>query len=96
MGGRLENRARILIDVVKSLKKACGDRFATAVKLNSADFQRGGFDIDDAEQVVKMLGRSADDRTLAREAYFLEFSSKIAKHVSLPIMTTGGICRYGL
>jgi 2,4-dienoyl-CoA reductase-like NADH-dependent reductase (Old Yellow Enzyme family) len=114
-GGSLENRARLLIDVIKSVKEACGDSFAIAVKLNSADFQRGGFDIEDAEQVVIMLGelnidlvelsggsyeapamqgRSADGRTLAREAYFLEFASKIAKHVSLPIMTTGGVSRY--
>jgi 2,4-dienoyl-CoA reductase-like NADH-dependent reductase (Old Yellow Enzyme family) len=114
-GGCLENRARLLIDIVKSVKTACGEGFAIGVKLNSADFQRGGFDIEDAEQVVKMLGelnidlvelsggsyeapamqgRTADNRTLAREAYFLEFASKIAKYVSLPIMTTGGVSRY--
>ncbi|MFT7412693.1 MAG: 2,4-dienoyl-CoA reductase-like NADH-dependent reductase (Old Yellow Enzyme family) [Paraglaciecola sp.] len=114
-GGCLENRARLLIDIVKSVKALCGEGFAIAVKLNSADFQRGGFDIEDAEQVVKMLdelkidlvelsggsyeapamqGRTADNRTLAREAYFLEFASKIAKNVSLPIMTTGGVRRY--
>ncbi len=114
-GGCLENRARLLIDIVKSVKALCGEEFAIAVKLNSADFQRGGFDIEDAEQVVKMLdelkidlvelsggsyeapamqGRTADNRTLAREAYFLEFASKIAENVSLPIMTTGGVRRY--
>jgi 2,4-dienoyl-CoA reductase-like NADH-dependent reductase (Old Yellow Enzyme family) len=114
-GGSLKNRARLLIEVVKSVKAVCSDDFAIAVKLNSADFQRGGFDIEDAEQVVKMLGeldidlvelsggsyeapamqgRTADNRTLAREAYFLEFASKIAENVSLPIMTTGGVRRY--
>jgi 2,4-dienoyl-CoA reductase-like NADH-dependent reductase (Old Yellow Enzyme family) len=30
-------------------------RFAVAVKLNSADFQRGGFSADDARQVVELL-----------------------------------------
>jgi 2,4-dienoyl-CoA reductase-like NADH-dependent reductase (Old Yellow Enzyme family) len=114
-GGSLENRARLLIDIVKSVKAECSEGFAIAVKLNSADFQRGGFDVEDAEQVVKMLdelnvdlvelsggsyeapamqGRTADNRTLAREAYFLEFASKIAENVSLPIMTTGGVRRY--
>jgi 2,4-dienoyl-CoA reductase-like NADH-dependent reductase (Old Yellow Enzyme family) len=114
-GGSLENRARLLIEVVRSVKAACSDSFAIAVKLNSADFQRGGFDIEDAEQVVKMLaelnidlvelsggsyeapamqGRTADNRTLAREAYFLEFASKIADNVSVPIMTTGGVRRF--
>ena len=116
-GGSLENRARLLIQIVKSVKAACNDSFAVAVKLNSADFQRGGFDIDDAELVVKMLGdlnidcvelsggsyeapamqgRTADGRTLAREAYFLEFASKIANNVSVPIMTTGGVSRYAV
>jgi 2,4-dienoyl-CoA reductase-like NADH-dependent reductase (Old Yellow Enzyme family) len=114
-GGILENRARLLLEVVKSVKAACTADFAIAVKLNSADFQRGGFDVQDAEQVVKMLGelqidlvelsggsyeapamqgRTADDRTLAREAYFLEFASQIATNSNIPIMTTGGICRY--
>ena len=116
-GGSLENRARLLIRIVKSVKAACDDSFAIAVKLNSADFQRGGFDIDDAEFVVKMLGelnidcvelsggsyeapamqgRTADDRTLASEAYFLEFASKIANNVSVPVMTTGGVSRYAV
>lgn len=113
-GGSLENRARLLLEVVKSVRLACGSGFAVAVKLNSADFQRGGFDVEDANAVVKMLepfsvdmvelsggsyeapamqGRTADERTLAREAYFLEFAAKIAKSTRLPIMTTGGIKR---
>ena len=114
-GGSLENRARLLIEIVTSIKAACSKEFAVAVKLNSADFQRGGFDVDDAQQVVTMLaelqvdlvelsggsyeapamqGQSGDDRTLAREAYFLEFASKIAENSSIPIMTTGGIRRF--
>ena len=32
------------------------DSAAVAVKLNSADFPRGGFDVDDATAVVRMLG----------------------------------------
>jgi 2,4-dienoyl-CoA reductase-like NADH-dependent reductase (Old Yellow Enzyme family) len=43
-----------------------------------------------------MQGRTADRRTLAREAYFLEFASKIANNVSVPIMTTGGVSRYAV
>lgn len=113
-GGSLENRARLLIKVVKSIRNQCKDDFAVAVKLNSADFQRGGFDVDDALNVVKMLeplgvdvvelsggsyeapamqGRTADQRTLAREAYFLEFAKNIADQTRIPIMTTGGIKR---
>lgn len=113
-GGSLQNRARLLIEVVKSVRAAVNPSFAVAVKLNSADFQRGGFDVEDALQVVKWLeplgidvvelsggsyeapamqGKTADKRTLAREAYFLEFAQDIAKQSSIPIMTTGGIKR---
>lgn len=54
-GGSLENRSRLLVEVVKGVNKATSDGFGVGVKLNSADFQRGGFDIDDALAVVKLL-----------------------------------------
>lgn len=113
-GGNLENRARLLLDIVRSVRAAVSPGFAVAVKLNSADFQRGGFSPDDAQAVVAMLGNlgvdlvelsggsyeapammgaARDDRTLAREAYFLEFARKIAEVATMPIMVTGGIRR---
>lgn len=54
-GGSLENRARMLLDVVGAVRAAVSPSFAVAVKLNSADFQRGGFDADDARQVIETL-----------------------------------------
>jgi len=56
-GGSLDNRARLLYEVVKAIKSKLPDSAAVSVKLNSADFQRGGFDADDALQVVKELGK---------------------------------------
>ncbi len=113
-GGSLENRARLLLHIVKAVRAAVSPGFAVAVKLNSADFQRGGFSTDDARQVVEMLnqldvdlvelsggsyeapamqGQSRDGRTLAREAYFLEFAEDIKKIAKMPVMVTGGIRR---
>jgi 2,4-dienoyl-CoA reductase-like NADH-dependent reductase (Old Yellow Enzyme family) len=54
-GGGLENRARLLLDVVRAIRGVVSPSFAVAVKLNSADFQRGGFDTDDAAGVISML-----------------------------------------
>ncbi|MFD4026847.1 NADH:flavin oxidoreductase/NADH oxidase family protein [Streptomyces sp. NPDC058576] len=54
-GGPLENRARMLLDIVSAVRAAVSPSFAVAVKLNSADFQRGGFDAEDARQVIEML-----------------------------------------
>ncbi|HEX3737359.1 MAG TPA: NADH:flavin oxidoreductase/NADH oxidase family protein [Solirubrobacterales bacterium] len=113
-GGSLENRARLLLDVVRAIRAAVSSSFAVAVKLNSADFQRGGFDAEDAGRVIEMLepfgvdlvelsggsyespamsGRPIDDRTVAREAYFLDLAADLAETSPLPLMLTGGITR---
>jgi 2,4-dienoyl-CoA reductase-like NADH-dependent reductase (Old Yellow Enzyme family) len=54
-GGTLENRARLLLEVVGAIRAAVSPSFAVGVKLNSADFQRGGFEADDAASVIEML-----------------------------------------
>ncbi len=54
-GGTLENRSRLLLDAVREIRSVVSPSFGVAVKLNSADFQRGGFDGDDAARVIAML-----------------------------------------
>lgn len=54
-GGSLENRARMLLEVVRSVRARVGTDFPVGVKLNSADFQRGGFAFDDSLQVARWL-----------------------------------------
>ncbi|KAB0507614.1 NADH:flavin oxidoreductase/NADH oxidase family protein [Pseudomonas moorei] len=113
-GGSLENRARLLLEIVKAVRAVVSAEFAVAVKLNSADFQRGGFTADDAKKVVELLnvqgvdlvelsggsyevpamqGEARDGRTLAREAYFVEFARDIQTVANMPVMVTGGIRR---
>ena len=60
-GGDLRNRARILLEVVESVRSAVGAEFPVAVKLNSADFQRGGFAFEDSLQVVQWLEKAGVD-----------------------------------
>ncbi|MFJ9390524.1 NADH:flavin oxidoreductase/NADH oxidase family protein [Nocardioides sp. NPDC101246] len=113
-GGDLVNRARLLLDIVRAVRAVVSPGFAVAVKLNSADFQRGGFDAEDAQAVIEMLaplgvdvvelsggsyeapamtGQAADERTQAREAYFLTLAEDLARTSPLPLMLTGGIVR---
>lgn len=54
-GGDLANRARLLLEVVQAVREAVGPSFPIAVKLNSADFQQGGFSPAEAVQVSTML-----------------------------------------
>ncbi|MBW9237138.1 NADH:flavin oxidoreductase/NADH oxidase family protein [Pseudomonas carnis] len=113
-GGSLENRARLLLEVIRAVRANVSPSFCVSVKLNSADFQRGGFDETDARAVVEMLntlpidllelsggsyeapamqGEARDGRTLAREAYFLDFATQMASIATMPLMVTGGIRR---
>lgn len=54
-GGSVENRARILFEIVERTRKVVGTGFPISVKLNSADFQRGGFNEEDSKFVIKAL-----------------------------------------
>lgn len=54
-GGPLENRARLLVDCVTQAKVKGGPGFSVSVKLNSADFQKGGFSHEDCLSVIEGL-----------------------------------------
>ena len=60
-GGTLENRARALIAIVTKAREVLGVDFPISVKLNSADFQKGGFDFDDSLTVAKWLADAGVD-----------------------------------
>lgn len=60
-GGSLENRARLLLEVVRAVRQAVGADFPISVKLNSADFQRGGFSHEDAVEVARWLNKEKID-----------------------------------
>jgi len=60
-GGSLENRARVLMETLAATRKAVGADFPISVKLNSADFQRGGFGPEESMQVVRWLSDAGLD-----------------------------------
>ncbi|GAA4825233.1 NADH:flavin oxidoreductase/NADH oxidase family protein [Algivirga pacifica] len=77
-GGTLENRARLLLEVIREVRQACGPAFGISVKINSADFQRGGFTEEESLQVIQMLNQEGVDLlevsggTYERVAFFEE------------------------
>jgi 2,4-dienoyl-CoA reductase-like NADH-dependent reductase (Old Yellow Enzyme family) len=60
-GGSLENRARLLRTIVQQVRVAVGPAFPVAVKLNSADFQKGGFSFEESLQVAQWLEEDGID-----------------------------------
>lgn len=60
-GGALENRARLLLEVVRSVRTGVGPAYPISVKLNSSDFVKGGFTLEESLQVVQWLNEAGID-----------------------------------
>lgn len=54
-GGSLENRMRFVTEIYKAMRAATAPDFCISIKLNSADFQRGGFTEEESMQVAETL-----------------------------------------
>ena len=60
-GGSIENRARIHLEIIKRCRQEVGEDFPISVKLNSADFQKGGFSPNESIKVAQMLENAGVD-----------------------------------
>ena len=60
-GGSLENRTRIHVEIIKGIRKALGNDFPISLKLNSADFQKGGFSPADALESARIMESAGID-----------------------------------
>lgn len=60
-GGSLENRMRFVRAVYASIRAAVGPGVAVSIKINSADFQRGGFTEEESSTVIAALASDGID-----------------------------------
>lgn len=60
-GGNLNNRARFVIEVYRNIRRKVGTNFPVGIKINSADFQRGGFSEEESMEVVRILAAEGID-----------------------------------
>ncbi|WPO66567.1 NADH:flavin oxidoreductase/NADH oxidase family protein [Acinetobacter haemolyticus] len=60
-GGNPENRRRMLIETVRAVRAAIGKNKILSVKLNSADFQKGGLTQEESLQIALALEAEAID-----------------------------------
>lgn len=65
-GGSLENRCRLLIEIVQNIRKTVSPTFALGVALSVSEFEPGGFGFEDCLEVVDWLNQEKVD--------FLEFN----------------------
>ncbi|TCP25952.1 2,4-dienoyl-CoA reductase-like NADH-dependent reductase (Old Yellow Enzyme family) [Tenacibaculum skagerrakense] len=60
-GGTFEKRARFVLEIYKEIRAQVGPDFPIGIKLNSADFQKGGFSEEDSMKVIELLSEAGID-----------------------------------
>jgi len=60
-GGSLAHRARFVREVYGAIRREVGPEVPVSIKMNSADFQRGGFEEGDSLQVMRWLQEAGID-----------------------------------
>ncbi|ABW67947.1 NADH:flavin oxidoreductase/NADH oxidase family protein [Desulfosudis oleivorans] len=60
-GGSAQNRRRFVLEAYRRIRSAVGTSFPVAIKLNSADFQRGGFSETESMEVIAALAAEGVD-----------------------------------
>lgn len=60
-GGSPENRRRFVLEVYKAMRENTAPDFPISIKLNSADFQRGGFTEEESLDTIRQLAEAGID-----------------------------------
>ena len=103
-GGNTENRARILVDILKGIKQL-NLGLHISIKINSSDFDIGGNDEEECIEICKIMAKEGIDsieisgngtsrsriKPHINEAYFLDCAQKVAEAVNVPVALVGDL-----
>lgn len=85
-GGSIENRARLILEILQAIRSELGRQFTILIKLNSDDFIEGGFTPEQMVQVVSLLELAGIDAVELSGGMSLGISkhsfSRISKHAA--------------
>ena len=60
-GGSIENRSRFVVEIIRAIRDKVGADFPIGIKLNSADFQKGGFTEEESMEVIQIISKEGID-----------------------------------
>ncbi|HYA13013.1 MAG TPA: NADH:flavin oxidoreductase [Syntrophales bacterium] len=60
-GGSIENRCRFPLEVYRKVRETVGANYPVLIKLNAADFVKGGLEVDDAIYAAKKIADAGID-----------------------------------
>ena len=102
-GGSIENRAEILLEILRGIKKSAPKLHVT-IKINSSDFVYGGLEKEESLKICKMLEAAGIDsievsgngtsvrgvKTGVNEGYFSDFAAQLADEIKIHVICVGG------
>lgn len=103
-GGSLENRARLLLEIVKAIRAEVGELLPIFVRFSATDYHEGGWDLDQTTQVSKWCAELGVDlfdissgglitgvKIPSGPGYQVPLAEHVAREVSQPVGAVGQI-----
>ena len=103
-GGSLENRARLILEIVKAVRAEVGELLPIFVRFSATDYREDGWDVEQTIQVAKWcadLGADLFDissgglitgvKIPSGPGYQVPLAAKVADQVSQPVAAVGQI-----
>ncbi|HZK12795.1 MAG TPA: YbaK/EbsC family protein [Atribacterota bacterium] len=81
-GGSIENRARLILEILQAIRSELGRQFTVLIKLNSDDFIEGGFTPEEMVQVAELLEVAGIDAVELSGGTSLKISNYSSSRVS--------------
>ena len=100
--GTVENRLRIVIEILKEIKRVCGKDYPVWIKINSSDEVKNGLTEEDSFQMCMILSKEGIDaieitggkmkeKKENERIYYKDFTYKVAQNIKTPVIIGGGI-----
>ena len=103
-GGSLENRARLILEIIKAVRAEVGESLPIFVRFSATDYREDGWDVEQTIQVAKLcadLGADLFDissgglitgvKIPSGPGYQVPLAEKVADQVSQPVAAVGQI-----
>ena len=103
-GGTIENRIRIVLEVIRAVREKVGPDFPVALRLGACDYGLDGTTIEDSVFAAREFEKAGIDliditggfngyvrKDVTCPGYFRDASSAIKEAVEIPVILTGGI-----
>ncbi|WZL72478.1 NADH:flavin oxidoreductase [Clostridiaceae bacterium 35-E11] len=100
-GGKLLDRIKIHLEIIKAVRDAVGDDFPILLRLGASDYMEGGITIEDSKIAALEFEKAGIDildvsggfcgYSGTGQGYFAPLTEAIKEVVSVPVILTGGI-----